>query len=130
MRVLRGIAVAALAYTLLLVLLGWALEGVVEDRVRSRLEYMLRANDATAEHVDVSLLRGQITLRGLAAERSGIGTARLKVAKVGIDIAPMGLAIVVQEPKRIELVGAHRGLSAVGAATVQSGSKAPNISVD
>ncbi len=128
-RILVGVAVAAIGYSLLLVVLGWALEGVVEKRVRAQVAYTLRANEVSIDDVDVSLLRGEVTIRGLSAKRTGIGTAALKMAILEVDIAPLGLALIDPEPRRLELAGAHLVLSAVGVATLRSGDKSREISV-
>jgi hypothetical protein len=128
-KVLIGLTLAGFAYTLLLVLLGWALEGAVESRVKTQLAYTLRANDISVEEVDVSLVRGRVALRGVKAKRTGLGLATLTMDEVELDIAPMGWALINQEPSRLELVGAHLDLSAAGAVTLQSSDVVRQLSV-
>lgn len=113
-------ASVALGYVVVLLILSWGLEGLVEDRVKDQLAYTLRADRVSVDDVDVSLVRGRVTIRGLKAQRSGLGTASLVVAHLEMDIAPMGWAMIDQEPGRLELEGAHLDLSAVGVATLRT----------
>lgn len=105
---------------MLLVILGFALEGMIERRVREKLSYTLRANEVSLENIDVSLIRGTVRVQGLKAKRTGIGTATLAMNSLEVDLAPMGLALVDQTPRRLEVSGAHLDLSAAGVATLRA----------
>ena len=124
-----GVALA-LVYLAALFVLSWALEGVVERRVNRQLAYTLRANDISVDSVDVSLIRGRVAVRGVKAKRTGLGTATLTMNVIEIDIAPMGWALIAQEPSRLEVVGAHLDLSAAGAVTLQSSEVVRQLSVE
>ncbi len=128
-KILMGVSVAACVYVALLLVLSFALEGVVERRVKQQLSYTLRANEILVEGVDVSLVRGRVALRGVKARRTGLGTATLTMDELELDIAPLGWSLIDPEPSRLELVGAHLDLSAAGVVTLQSSDVVPRLSV-
>lgn len=117
------------AYPLLLILLGYALAGRVEDRVEAQLTHALRADEIEIEDVDLSLLRGRIEIRGVRAKRTGVGTASLEIDSLEIDVPPMGWVVFDDDPSRVLVDDAHLTLSAVGAATLRK-SDSPPLHID
>lgn len=124
-KVLLGLLGVLLLYPLVLIVLSYALVGVVEERVRDRLAYMLRADNVTIEKVDLSLLRGRVTIRGIHAERSGLGTASLEIGQLDLELAKMGLVILDSSPTSVVIREAHLDLSALGAATLRRSTGRP-----
>lgn len=118
-RVLIALGSLAVAYPIVLLVLGFALRGTVEDRVRERLAYMLRADNVEIDDVDVSLLRGRIQLRGVRAERTSLGTASLRIAELDMRVGAMGLVLFDSDPRSVVIKQAHLELSAMGAATLR-----------
>lgn len=127
-KVIGGIGIALLLYPLVLLILGFALAGTVEERVRSRLGYALRADEVTVEDVNVSLIRGRIEVAGIHAERSGVGMATVDIGSLTIDVASMGRVVINDEVLGVDVAEAHLQLSAVGAATLRQ-SDGPPLSV-
>ena len=124
-RVLIGVGGLVLAYPLLLLVLSFALTGTVETRVRERVAFMLRADSVEIEDVDLSLLRGRILLRGLRAQREGMGTATLRIKELEIRVGAMGQVLFDSEPRTVAIREAHLELSAVGAATLRRSKSKP-----
>ena len=127
-KLLVGLGVALLCYPILLVVLGFALAGTVEERVRGRLEYALRADKVSVDNVSVSLIRGRIEVQGVHAERSGVGMATVDIDTLRIEVAPMGRVLIDDEVLEVDVFNAHLQLSAVGAATLRQ-SEGPPLQV-
>lgn len=124
-KLLTGLGIALVCYPIILLILGFALAGVVEDRVRSRLGYALRADEVAVADVSVSLLRGRIEVEGIHAERSGVGVATVDIGSLTIDVASMGRVLIDDEVLGVEVANAHLQLSAVGAATLRQSDGPP-----
>jgi hypothetical protein len=124
-KILIGLAAALASYPLLLLLLGYALAGSVEERVRERLGFALQADEVEVGEVDVSLLRGRILVTGIHAKRNGVGTATVDIKTLDIGVASFGWVLFDQEPRSVAVDSAHLELSAVGAATLQSDDSPP-----
>lgn len=119
-----------LAYPLLLLVLGWAATGRVEEQIKQRLSYTLRADEVSIDDIDVGLIRGKVSLHGIRAKRTGLGTASIEVTDLEVDVAPMGWALINSEPTRLEVVGAHLDLSAAGVATLRTREELRDIRVE
>lgn len=118
-RLVIGLIVVVLGYPLLLILLGWALTGTVEDRVRARLAYTFQADEIEIDEIDLSVLRGSLRIRGIHAQRTGIGTASLEIALLEAELPAGGLVLFLDDPDKLLISGAHLTLSAIGAATLR-----------
>jgi hypothetical protein len=111
-----------------LLVLGYVLAGQVEERVQSRLTYALRADKVSVDDVSVSLLRGRIEVRGVRAERTGVGTASVDIGELTIEVASMGRVLFDDSVLAVAVNDAHLQLSAVGAATLRQ-SEGPPLEV-
>ncbi len=129
-RALIVFGVIALLYPLVLLVLGWAATGRVEEQIKQRLSHTLRADEVSIDDIDVGLIRGKVTLHGIRAKRTGLGTASIEVATLEVDVAPMGWALINSDPTRLEVVGAHLDLSAAGVATLRTGTDLRDIQVE
>ena len=67
----------------------------------------------------MSLLRGKVTVSGVVASRSGLGTASLDIGMLELDVPPLGAALFRDTLHRVYIADAHLRLSAVGAATLE-----------
>lgn len=122
---LLALGVVLAAYPLLLIVLSYVLADRVEERVRNRLAFSLRADELRVDEVDVSLLRGRIQVHGIHAQRTGIGTASVDIGSLDIQVAAMGWALIDDALQRVDIDDAHLQLSAVGAATLRSSDSEP-----
>jgi hypothetical protein len=114
-RRLGYVALALVAlYPVALVIAGWAARGLVADTVRDRLAASLDGTTRVGE-VDLALVRGQATLRDLAVERQHLGTLRLAIARIDVELAPLGAVIFDRTARRIAIDGAHLMISGGGA---------------
>jgi len=109
------VAVGAVAgYLLLLVLVGFVLDGYVQRKVRDRLSDSLQA-DVEIGEASVSLLRGKVSLRGLKIERNRGGTILIEVDSVDANIARLGWSMFDNEPRSVAVRGMRITLSGRGA---------------
>lgn len=109
-----GVLTLLALYPVALVIAGWAARGLVADTVRDRLAASL---DGTARvgSVDLALVRGQATLRDLAVERQHLGTLRLAIARIDVELAPLGAVVFDRTARRIAVDGARLTISGGGA---------------
>lgn len=124
-KVLVAIGVLLLLYPVVLIILGYVLAGQVEERVRTRLSYALRADDIAVDDVSVSLLRGRIEVEGIHAKRTSMGLATVDIGELTIEVAGLGMALFDDTVQLVDVHDAHLQLSAVGAATLRQGDGPP-----
>jgi len=101
-------------YLLLLLVLGFALQGCVKDRVARRLASSLDA-EVTIDDCSLGLIRGRIELRGLHIHRQRGGDVTIEVAGVDADMAALGWMVFDRDPDRVAVHGATLTLSGRGA---------------
>jgi hypothetical protein len=123
-----ALGVLLLLYPVVLIVLGYVLAGQIEERVRTRLAYALRADDVKVEDVSVSLLRGRIEVEGIHAERTSMGMATVDIGALTIEVAGLGMALFDDTVLLVDVQNAHLQLSAVGAATLRQ-SDGPSLEV-
>lgn len=104
----------AVAYLVALVIASYAARGLVADTVRDRLAASLDGDAAIGE-VDLALVRGHATLRGLAVERQHFGTLRLAIDRVDVDLAPLGAVVFDRDARQVTITGARMLISGGGA---------------
>lgn len=109
-----AVVAVLVGYPLLLVILGYALAGRAADTVRDRLAQSLDG-EARVGAVDLGLVRGRIAVDDIVVERHHLGTLRLAIDHVEIDVAPLGAVVVAREPRRVAVRGAHIAISGAGA---------------
>lgn len=109
-----GVAGALAAYLAVLIVLGVALRGTVARKVRDRLAVSLDGQAAVGE-ARLDLVRGHATVRGLVVERQHLGTLRLAIDRVDVELAPLGAVVFAHEPRQVRVVGAHLTISGAGA---------------
>ena len=124
-KVLTGLGIAAVCYPIILIVLGYGLAGVIEERVVGRLGYALGADEVSISNVSVSLIRGRIELEGIHAERSGVGMATVDIGTLTVDVGSMGRVLLDDEVLAVDVADAHLQLSAVGAATLRQSDGPP-----
>ena len=121
--VVAVVAVAAV-YLAALLVLGVALRGVVADTVRDRLAVSLDG-EARVGGATLDLVRGGVTVRDLVVERHHLGTLRLAIERVDVEVAPLGAVVVARAPRRIVVRGAHLTISGAGALDLPE--RAPSV---
>jgi hypothetical protein len=109
-----GVASAFVGYVLLLVVLGFVVQGCVHDRVRSRLAESLDA-EVTIESTSVSLLRGKVELRGIHVVRERGGHLELSIERLEADMAAWGWMTFDRDPRAVRVSGATLSISGAGA---------------
>lgn len=115
MRKLIIAAVTAFAgYVLLLVVLGFVVQGCVADRVQARLAESLDA-DVTIESTSVSLLRGKVELGGIHVVRERGGHLELTIDRLEADMAGWGWMVFDRDPRAVRVHGGALSISGAGA---------------
>lgn len=109
-----GVGGGAIAYLALLIVLGFALRGTVASTVRDRLAVSLDGQ-ATVGDATLDLVRGGATVRELVVERQHLGTLRLAIDRVEVDLAPLGAVVLAREARMVRVVGAHLTIAGAGA---------------
>lgn len=123
-----GIVVAVGAYLGLLVVAGWLGGGLAERAIRERLAVSLDG-DATVGDATVGLVRGTIAVTAVAVERHHLGTLRLDIDRIDVEVAPLGAVVLDRDPRAIRVAGAHLLVSGAGALDLPARPRAPPISV-
>jgi hypothetical protein len=117
---MRKLIIAALtalvSYVLLLVVLGFAIQGCVSDRMRARLAESLDA-EVTIESTSVSLLRGKVELRGIHIVRERGGHLELTIDRLEADMASWGWMAFDHDPRAVRVRGGTLSISGAGALT-------------
>lgn len=113
-KLLIGGLTALVSYVLLLVVLGFAVQGCVSDRMRARLAESLDA-DVTIESTSVSLLRGTVELRGIHIVRERGGHLELTIDRLEADMASWGWMAFDRDPRAVRVRGAALSISGAGA---------------
>jgi hypothetical protein len=112
-RVVQIVAGAALAWIVLLVVLGFTHGGRVGGRVAERIGDSLQGT-ATFGDADLALVRGGLTLERLTVRRDdAIGKLSLEVADVSCDLPPLGLALVDRDCGELVVGGMRLEVSAL-----------------
>jgi anti-sigma-K factor RskA len=57
--------------------------------------------EARVGAVELGLVRGRIAVDDLVVERQHLGTLRLAIDRVEVDLAPLGAVVVAREPRRM-----------------------------
>ncbi len=113
-RIGLGLAVAAGAYLVVLVVIGWIAGGVVAGQIRSRLAGSLDAT-VTVGDADVGLVGGAVVIRDLRLERDRIDTLVLDLERVDVDVAPLGWVLIDRDPRHVRVRGGRLTISGAGA---------------
>ncbi len=108
------VGAVVVGYPLLLLILGYALAGRAADTVRDRLAQSLDG-EARVGAVELGLVRGRIAVDDLVVERHHLGTLRLAIDHVEVEVAPLGAVVVARTPRRVFVRGAHIAISGAGA---------------
>lgn len=109
-----GLTLAIVGYLGLLVAAGWIASDRVARVVRDRLGASLDGRAQVAD-VDLGLVRGAVAVTGVVVERHHVGTLRLEVARIDVDVAPLGAVVFDREPRSVRVRGAHLLVSGAGA---------------
>ena len=107
-------AVAIAGYALLLVVLGYLLDGCARDMVEERLETALDAEVEVGE-VSLSLLRGHIEVEDIEIERSQYGKMKVTIDHISVDTAGFGWVAIDRDPDFVEVSGVEMSMSGAGA---------------
>ncbi|MEZ4399344.1 MAG: hypothetical protein R3B06_04960 [Kofleriaceae bacterium] len=113
-QILVGLAAIAALYLTALVVVGYAARGWVADVVRDRLALSLDGR-ARVGRVDLGLVRGRLALADVEVERDHQGQLRLAIARLEVDVAPLGAVVVDRAPRQITVRGARLAISGGGA---------------
>lgn len=98
----------------MLVIAGALAGDRVADTVRARLATSLDG-EATVGDAAVDLVRGRVAVTRVGAERHHLGTLRLDVERIEVDLAPLGAVLFDRDPRAIRIAGAHLLVSGAGA---------------
>jgi hypothetical protein len=127
-RIGLGLAVFAAAYLIVLVIAGWIAASVVADKIQTRLAGSLDAEVHVGD-AEVGLISGTATIRDLHLERSKIDTLSLDIARLDVDIAPLGWVVFDRQPRHILVRDGRLTISGAGALVLPPRPKQPPIRI-
>lgn len=127
-RVLMWSGLGIVGYLLLLLVVGWAVGGVVAGEVRDRLAASLDAEAAVGD-ASVRLVRGGATMRDITVRRERGGTLALELAEVDLDLAPLGAVLWDREPRAVRVRGGRLSVEGLAVLRLPPRPKSPPIRV-
>lgn len=123
-KVAIGVVATVALYLVALLVLGVALRGRVAATVRDRLAVSLDG-EARVGGATLDLVRGQVTVRDVVVERHHLGTLRLAIAQIDVEVAPLGAVVVARTPELVAVRGAQLTISGAGALDLPE--RAPSV---
>jgi hypothetical protein len=109
-KVLRGVAIAAASWLLILFIAGFAARGCVRNSVQERLSTTLGGR-ADVGKVSLGLIAGHVELRDVDVVRDTGGDLKLHVSQVQFSMAPLGLGLFSRHVRRMEIRGVTLDMS-------------------
>lgn len=107
-----------------LLVIGWTADGCARDRAAARLAGSMRAT-VTIGDLDLGLVTGSITLDKVHVIKRDKGYFRLDIARVEVDVLPLGLALLSDSIGEVSVRGVDVEVSALGALDLRGGSRDP-----
>lgn len=118
-RLARVLAALAVAWIVLLFVLGFALSGRAARKVTARMTETMQAT-ATVGDSSLGLVRGNFWFERLAVARDDLtGKLRLEVGRVDCDLPPLGLALVDRSCRELAIKDVKLELSSIALFKVQ-----------
>jgi hypothetical protein len=123
-QIVIGVIGTVLVWIGVLLVIGWTADGCARDRAAARLAGSMRAS-VTIEALDLGLVTGAIALSKVHIVKNQHGYFRLDIARVEVDVLPLGLALLSDSVGDVVVRGVDVEVSALGALDLRGGSRDP-----